>query len=106
MDEIFFVDLPGAGVRRQIFDIHLSKRGLSPENFDLDALAKRSEGFSGAEIEQAVVASLYLAREQQSTLDTEHLLTELNLTRPLSIVMAEPLDALRRWARDRTVSAN
>ena len=106
MDEIFFVDLPDADVRRQIFEIHLKKRGLSPASFDLDALAARSEGFSGAEIEQAVVAGLYLAREQQASLDTEHLLTELEQTRPLSVVMAEPLESLRRWARDRTVSAN
>ncbi len=106
MDEIFFVDLPDIGVRRKIFEIHLNKRGLDVTDFDLDALAEHSEGFSGAEIEQAVVAGLYLAREQQAGLDTRHLLTELEQTRPLSVVMAEPLDALRRWARDRTVSAN
>jgi SpoVK/Ycf46/Vps4 family AAA+-type ATPase len=106
MDEIFFVDLPDADVRRQIFGIHLHRRGLSAASFDLDALAEHSEGFSGAEIEQAVVAGLYLAREQQAMLDTEHLLTELGQTRPLSVVMAEPLEALRRWARNRTVPAN
>ncbi len=106
MDEIFFVDLPDTEVRRQIFDIHLRKRSLPPADFDLGALAARSEGFSGAEIEQAVVAGLYLAREQKAMLDTEHLLTELSQTRPLSVVMSEPLEALRRWARDRTVSAN
>jgi len=106
MDEIFFVDLPNADVRRQIFEIHLNKRNLSPASFDLTALAAHSEGFSGAEIEQAVVAGLYLAREQQAALDTKHLLTELEQTRPLSVVMAEPLETLRHWARDRTVSAN
>ncbi|VAW79038.1 ATPase, AAA family [hydrothermal vent metagenome] len=106
MDEIFFVDLPEPDVRLKIFDIHLSKRGLSSADFDLVTLAARSEGFSGAEIEQAVVAGLYLAREQRATLDTEHLLTELEQTRPLSVVMSEPLNALRRWAQDRTVSAN
>lgn len=106
MDEIFFVDLPDAGVRRQIFDIHLNKRGLNAADFDLDTLADHSEGFSGAEIEQAVVAGLYLAREQQAGLDTRHLLMELEQTRPLSVVMAEPLEALRRWALERTVSAN
>lgn len=106
MDEIFFVDLPDSGVRRQIFEIHLNKRGLNAADFDLETLAGHSEGFSGAEIEQALVAGLYLAREQQAGLDTRHLLTELEQTRPLSVVMAEPLEALRHWARERTVSAN
>jgi len=106
LDEIFFVDLPDAATRSEIFEIHLRKRKQAAHGFDLGALADHSEGFSGAEIEQAVVAALYLAREQQSPLDNEHLITELRQTRPLSVVMAEQLAALRSWARDRTVSAN
>ncbi|HHH44136.1 MAG TPA: AAA family ATPase [Gammaproteobacteria bacterium] len=106
MDEIFFVDLPDETTRGQIFAIHLRKRGQPAEAFDLDELSRRSEGFSGAEIEQAVVAALYLAKEQGSALDNEHLQSELAATRPLSVVMSERLEALRDWARDRTVSAN
>jgi SpoVK/Ycf46/Vps4 family AAA+-type ATPase len=106
LDEIFFVDLPDTPTRVQIFDIHLRKRGQSGSDFDLEQLAQSSEGFSGAEIEQAVVAALYLAREQQRPLDNAHLLTELRQTRPLSVVMAEQLDRLRSWARERTVGAN
>ena len=106
MDEIFFVDLPDAAVRKQIFKIHLHKRGLDAQGFDLNALAADSDGFSGAEIEQAVVSALYLAREQQKPLDCSHLIAELQQTRPLSVVMAEQLAALRSWARNRTVSAN
>ncbi|MCC5812818.1 MAG: AAA family ATPase [Ectothiorhodospiraceae bacterium] len=106
MDEIFFVDLPSPAVRRDIFEIHLRKRDIEPEQFDLQQLAEASEGFSGAEIEQAVVAALYLAREQEQPLATEHVLTEIRETRPLSTVMREPLERLRAWARDRTVPAD
>jgi SpoVK/Ycf46/Vps4 family AAA+-type ATPase len=106
MDEIFYVDLPDQETRQTIFDIHLRKRDQSPEKFDLNRLADASDGFSGAEIEQAVVAGLYLAREHKAPLDTAHLLTELHQTRPLSVVMAESLSALRAWAANRTVPAH
>jgi len=106
LDETFFVDLPGPGVRRQIFAIHLRKRHLDPEEFDLPALADASEGFSGAEIEQAVVAGLYSALGNRGRLDNRLLLEELAATRPLSVVMAEKIDALRRWAAERTVPAD
>jgi len=106
LDEIFFVDLPSAEVREDIFAIHLRRRDMEPADFDLARLAAASEGFSGAEIEQAVVSGLYLAREQDTPLDTSHLLTELDETRPLSTVMKESLDRLRAWAEDRTVPAD
>ena len=105
LDEIFFVDLPDSEVRGEIFAIHLRKRDLNPEDFDLQALAEASDEFSGAEIEQAVVSALYLAHEQDSDLHTDHILQELSHTRPLAVVMREPLERLREWARDRTVKA-
>ncbi len=83
----------------------MRKRNQSPARFDLKRLAEHAQGFSGAEIEQAVVAALYLAREQGETLVNAHVLTELSQTRPLSRVMAEQVQALRTWARDRTVAA-
>jgi len=98
--------LPDLATRLKIFDIHLRKRNHPPGDFDLTRLASESEGFSGAEIEQAVVAGLYLAREQGTALDTDHLLTELSQTRPLSVVMSESLTALRAWAKGRTVPAH
>ncbi len=106
LDEIFFVDLPSDAVRREIFAIHLNKRDLPSDQFDLASLAAASQGFSGAEIEQAVVAALYLARERDEPVSTEHVLTEIRETRPLSTVMREQLDRLRGWARDRTVPAD
>jgi len=105
-DEIFFVDLPKADVRWTIFRIHLEKRELDPKTFDLSILVNASEGFSGAEIEQAVVSGLYSAHALEETLNTQHLLHELETTRPLSIVMAEQIQTLRDWASDRTVPAD
>jgi len=106
LDEIFFVDLPTADIRRGIFQIHLRQRNLAPGGFDLETLTTASEGFTGAEIEQAVVSSIYTAQARGRTPDTEQLLEELERTSPLSVVMAEQLNYLREWAADRTVSAD
>jgi AAA+ superfamily predicted ATPase len=105
-DEIFFVDLPAAAVRAEIFRIHLGKRRANPADFDLDALAAASEGFSGAEIEQAVVSALYAAHADGGRLDARHVLAEIRNTRPLSVLMAEQVQGLREWARSRTVPAD
>jgi SpoVK/Ycf46/Vps4 family AAA+-type ATPase len=105
LDEIFFVDLPNETTRRSIFEIHLRQRNLAPSGFDLEALARASEGFSGAEIEQAVVSALYAAQAQDRPLDSQHLLAELERTRPLSVVMAEKIQHLRSWAQGRAVPA-
>jgi AAA+ superfamily predicted ATPase len=105
-DEIFFVDLPKKSTRRQIFDIHLRKRKRDPGKYDLDALTDASEGYSGAEIEQAVVAALHEAYAAKREVTTEHILESIRNSPPLSVTMAERVDALRRWARDRCVPAD
>ncbi|MFM1991941.1 MAG: hypothetical protein RJA99_4898 [Pseudomonadota bacterium] len=105
-DEIFFVDFPGGEARRRIFEIHLQRRRLDPATFDLDALASGSRQFSGAEIEQAIVAASFEARARAAAVDTDALLAELARTRPLSVVMAERVGALRRWAASRAVMAD
>ncbi|MNH47053.1 hypothetical protein D3C76_1612280 [compost metagenome] len=64
-----------------------------------------SDGFSGAEIEQAVVGALYAAQAQQRAVDQALLLRELKGTAPLSVLMAEPLANLRAWADGRCVKA-
>jgi len=104
-DEIFFVDLPGDTVRQQIVQIHLAARGQPADRFDLPAIAAATKGFSGAEIEQLIVASLFAAHAQGVPVSTRHLIEEAENTRPLSVVMAERLDTLRRWADGRTVAA-
>jgi SpoVK/Ycf46/Vps4 family AAA+-type ATPase len=105
-DEVFFVDLPDAQSREKIFHIHLQRRKRDPKLFRLPELAREAEGFSGAEIEQAVVAGLYRAFADQGSLTDEHLLTEIRATRPLSVLLAERIDALREWAKDRCVPAD
>ncbi|MDB5973146.1 MAG: ATPase [Hydrocarboniphaga sp.] len=105
-DEIFFVDLPKPEVRSAIFAIHLKKRGQDPAAFDLPRLAQASDGFSGAEIEQAVVSALYAAHGRSEPLSTDGIAHELSVTRPLSVVMAEKMNYLRSWAQSRSVSAD
>lgn len=105
-DEIFFVDLPGPRVRGQILEIHLRDRGLDPEKMDLPRLAHQTDGFSGAEIEQGIVSALYAAHAQRREPAAPHILAEFNKTRPLSVIMAERIAALRSWAADRTVPAD
>lgn len=105
-DEIFFVDLPDAVTRAQLFRIHLARRGLDAAAFDVDGLAAASDGFSGAEIEQAIVSGLYAAHAAGVPLSDFALRAALRDTRPLSVVMAEQVAALRDWARGRTVPAD
>jgi SpoVK/Ycf46/Vps4 family AAA+-type ATPase len=105
-DEIFFVDLPKADVRARIFAIHLSSREQALQNFDIERLAVASSGFSGAEIEQAIVSALYAAHATREPLSTGHILDEIARTRPLSVVMAERIDAMRSWADGRTVACD
>ena len=105
-DELFFVDLPDAAVRAEIFRIHLARRELQPDSFDLVLLAAASAGFSGAEIEQVVVSALYAAQAQQQAVDQALLVRAIQGTAPLSVVMAERVNALRAWASGRAVNAN
>ncbi len=103
LDEIFFVDLPKSEIREQIFKIHLANHKYDPTKFDLKALVEKTEGFSGAEIEQAIVSGIYAAVGHDKPLDEMILLNEVKNTYPLSVTMGEPIAALREWAQDRAV---
>ena len=105
-DEIFFIDLPSLSERHEIFEIHLIKRKLNPAKFDLARLVKHSEGFSGSEIEQAIVSGLYSASPNNKSFGTEQMVAELLSTKPLSAVMSEKVSALRDWAETHTRRAN
>lgn len=106
LDEIFFVDLPDQETRAEIFRIHLNKRDLDAKSFDLELLASCAAGFSGAEIEQVVVAAVYCAAARKTEVNEQHITEEISNTSPLSVIMAEKTAALRQWAEGRTVSAN
>ena len=105
-DEIFFVDLPNPEERGEIFAIHIRKRKRNPAAFDLPRLVRAADGFSGAEIEQAIVSAMYAAFAAGSDLTTDLLIHELGSTRPLSVVRAEEVASLRAWASSRTVPAS
>jgi SpoVK/Ycf46/Vps4 family AAA+-type ATPase len=105
LDEIFFVDLPDDSARAAILAIHARKRSVALSPQEVLALAKRSNGFSGAELEQAIVAALYSARARGLPVNAAAIAQELQSTRPLSVVMGEKVRALRTWAQDRTVPA-
>ena len=105
-DEIFFVDLPNTQNRAALFTLHLKKRGRDPGTFDTAVLAQASEGFSGAEIEQAIVSGLYTAFSLKQPLSTEILLGEIKGTQPLSVTRAEEISAIREWAKNRAVAAD
>ncbi len=100
-DEIFFVDLPLSREREEIFRVHLAKRKMDPATFDLAALARASDGYSGAEIEEAIISAMFDAFYDKAKLDTERLLTSLGQTVPLSRTMKEDVDELRKWAASR-----
>lgn len=102
-DELFFVDLPSNAIRRSIFHIHLEKRNLSPSSFQHEKLAELSEGFSGAEIEQAIISAMYAALAEGKELAQSHIENELTQTRPLSVIRSEDFRDLREWANQRCV---
>ena len=105
-DEIFFVDLPDEPEREEIFNIHLKKRRRDPANFDLKALSKATNGYSGAEIEQAIIAAMYDAFNQDRDILTDDILKAAKQSIPLSETMKEKIDILRFWAETRARPAS
>ena len=106
LDEVFFVDLPELDVREDIFHIHAEKRDLNKSLLDMKKLAKLTKGFSGSEIEQLVVSAIYSAHAESNEVNMQSLMHEIEITKPLSILMAEKIEALRNWAKGRTVSVD
>ncbi|MGA7615803.1 MAG: AAA family ATPase [Thermoanaerobaculia bacterium] len=102
-DEIFFVDLPEPAEREEILRIHLRLRRQTPSQFDLGRLSAATAGFSGAEIEQVVISSLYRSIQQSQNLSTDLMLAEIAATVPLSKSRREDIEALRTEARGRFV---
>ncbi len=105
-DEIFFVDLPNAGERQDILKIHLEKRGRKPDEFDIPRLARECDGFSGAEMEQVVVAGLFDAFYAGRQLADDDLSKAIRETIPLSVTMEEQIRELREWCQPRARHAS
>jgi len=102
-DEVFFVDLPKLEERDAILRIHLKRRDLNVDLVDTAKIAELTEGFSGAEVEQALVDAIYRTYSKSIELDTESLIKAVKNTRPLSVLMAEKIQALQHWAEGRAI---
>ena len=105
-DEVFFVDLPDGAARRRIIEIHLGRRKRNAAEFAIDELVAATDGFSGAEIEQLIIAAMYEAFGSGSELYDTHLISQAKSTRPLGVLMRERIAELRQWAQGRCVPAD
>lgn len=100
-DEIFFLDLPNLEERKEIFSVHLRKRRRLAEDYDLAALAASSEGYVGAEIEQAVIDAMYIGfNDNEREFTTQDILQALDRQVPLSKSQRETVENLRTWLRE------
>ena len=106
LDETFFVDLPDLTERTEIFRIHLRRRSQPVAEIDVSLLAQEAEGFSGAEIEQCVIAGMFDAYSARRPLSTEILERSARDMVPLSRTMKEPIDRLRAWVEGRARRAS
>lgn len=112
-DEIFFVDLPTRAERKIIIDIHLKKRLNHPDVIGnqklddsfIDPLVERTEGFTGAEIEQVVISGLFEAFSENRSIAMGDFITAIENTVPLVVTQSEKIRAIREWANVRAVSA-
>ena len=100
------VDLPDPAEREAIFRIHFERRRRPASGFRLPELVEASQGFSGAEIEQAIISALFDAFAENGELTTDHVLEALRQTVPLSRTMDEKLAQLRAWADGRARHAS
>ena len=101
-DEIFFVDLPCTSERKDIFKVHLVKRKIDPRKYDIERLALSSVGYSGAEIEEAIVSAMFDSFYENRLLTNDDILGAIEQTVPLSKTMSEDMDRLREWSQGRT----
>ncbi len=100
-DEIFFLDLPTEEERKEIFAVHLRKRGRIVEDYDIPRLAGASEGYTGSEIEQAVIDAMYIGfNDDQREFTTQDILESLRRQVPLSVSQRENIQSLRNWLRE------
>ncbi|MCC6156987.1 MAG: AAA family ATPase [Deltaproteobacteria bacterium] len=105
-DEVFFVDLPSEEERKEIFRIHFKKKKQVPSETSLDGLAKSTKGYTGAEIEQALISALYECFSKNRPLALEDIYRAIGNMVPLSVTMKEDITKVKRWADNRAVRAN
>jgi SpoVK/Ycf46/Vps4 family AAA+-type ATPase len=99
-DEIFFLDLPTQDERYEIFTVHLRKRKRLPQDFKIQDLASLSEGYVGAEIEQAIIDAMYIGFDANREFISEDIVASLKRQVPLSVSQKETIESLRNWLRE------
>src|SRR5262249_34348790 len=99
-DEIFFLDLPTFDERREILQVHLTKRKRLARDFDLDRLARESEGYVGAELEQAIIDAMYVGFNAGREFTTDDVSAALKRQVPLSVSQREVIGMLRAWLKE------
>ncbi len=105
-DEVFFCDLPSDDERREIIRIHLVRNGVDPDSIDIERLLYSTEGWSGAEVEQAIIAARIDAHQDKQPMNLDHLRTHTRRMVPLSRTMAEQIKAIRSWSHNRATPAS
>ncbi|HPH96001.1 MAG TPA: AAA family ATPase [Anaerolineaceae bacterium] len=106
-DEIFFLDLPNRAERAEIFAVHLRKRRRLQQDYDLARLAEASEGYVGAEIEQAIIDAMYVGFNAGREFTTQDIADALQKQVPLSVSQRETIEHLRSWLHEgRALSAS
>jgi SpoVK/Ycf46/Vps4 family AAA+-type ATPase len=104
---VFFLDLPSAEERREILAVHLRRRGRDPQKFDLNHLAQETEGFVGAELEQAILDAMHLGFNQDREFTSDDISQAVRRLVPLSVAQRETVEALRNWLKEgRAISAS
>lgn len=106
-DEIFFVDLPDDSEREEIWKIHLDQRKLYYTQNNLNSLVEASDGFTGAEIEAAIISAMYEGfSDNCRVISSVDIIKELKESVPISITMKENIESLRNWSRSRARNAS
>jgi SpoVK/Ycf46/Vps4 family AAA+-type ATPase len=105
-DEIFFIDLPTSEERKKITEIHIKKKKRDTTQFDFDKIMSATQGFSGSEIEQAIVSALYDAFEDSTDIDTDRIVKSCQEFIPLAYTMKETIDGMREWSKSRARAAS
>lgn len=104
-DEIFFVDLPNQEERKEIIEIQIKKKQREPENFDINEISKRCDGFTGAEIEEMIVSAMFEAyADGERDLEDKDILSVIDKTIPASKgFMSKTVSSLQQWAEERGI---
>lgn len=105
-DQIFFIDLPTRREREEIFTIHLKKTGNDTHSFNIPQLAQITKGWSGSEIEQAIISAMFEAFNDNRKLSEDDLFINFGTSVPLSTTMEEQIKKIRSWAHNRAVRAS